>query len=234
MAINQVDEGRCRCRIARCQLGVRMTRLRGSFARLARVATVAHPSIVLALVGLAAAPLACGQRSFAQSSPQDELTAAATAQHSAHYEDAVHHYRNFLASIRSSVSPSTVAEARTDLATALFMLHRYDESLESLQPLIPSNPEATHSDAEGPAATPARPKVAIPAQAWLVRGLDCLELARPGDINRLSDATSSLRRALELNPASGTARMALGDALARSGHLEEAAEEYRQQLRRHA
>src|SRR5207245_8823255 len=42
-------------------------------------------------------------------------------------------------------------------------------------------------------------------------GLDCLEL------NRLPEAIESLQRALAINASAGTARLALGDALARSG-----------------
>jgi tetratricopeptide (TPR) repeat protein len=104
------------------------------------------------------------------------------------------------------------------------MVHRYRESLEALGPLPFS------ANTAGPAAAPpnrsGEPQAgAIPTQAWLVRGLDCLEL------NQLSDAVISLRRALALDEASGTARMGLGDALARSGDLEAAADTYRQQLR---
>lgn len=120
------------------------------------------------------------------------------------------------------------------------MLHRYQESLQALLPLIPSrgpselapDRRAAPGDAGTAGSKQAHPAQALPAQAWLVRGLDYLELSRPGDLNRLSLATVSLRQALKRNPESGTARMALGDALARSGHLEEAADEYREQTRR--
>ena len=94
------------------------------------------------------------------------------------------------------------------------MLHRYSESLEALRPL--SFPPGAPSKLGAPTA--------IPPQAWLVRGLDDLEL------NQLPEATRSLRQAVALDETSGTARLALGDTLARSGELEEAAKVYRQQL----
>lgn len=188
-------------------------------------------AVAIAALALTLGILMSGRRSFAQSSPQDDLAAAAAAERSAHYQDAVRHYQNFLAS-QSSRSSSAVVEARIGLATAFFMLHRYQESLDALQPLIPSMGDLASSAAGASEPRATRPAPSIPAQASLLRGLDDLELSRPGDVNRLSDATASLRRALELNPASGTARMALGDALARSEHLEEAADEYREQLRR--
>jgi tetratricopeptide (TPR) repeat protein len=43
---------------------------------------------------------------------------------------------------------------------------------------------------------------------------------------------ASLRRTLELNPDSGTARLALGDVLARSGRIHEAVKEYEEQTER--
>ena len=195
-------------------------------------AAVMATAVLLALGVSASIRAASGQPLLAQSSTQDDLAAAAAAEHSAHYEDAIRRYQDFLTAAGSSTPQSALNEVRIRLATDFFMLHRYQESLDALQPLIPSN-SAIPRDTLGHAGSkkaPARP--AVPAQAWLVRGLDYLQLSRPGELGQLSEAASSLRQALELNPKSGTARMALGDALARSGNLEGAANEYRQQTRR--
>jgi tetratricopeptide (TPR) repeat protein len=191
---------------------------------------VRRARVALAMI-LSAIALAASEPSLAQSSPQDELAAAAAADHSAHYEDAVRHYRNFLDVAGHSASSSDLAEVRTRLATALFMLHRYQESLEALEPLFLSKSDTARGVTGTGGSKEAPSQQTLPAQAWLVRGLDYLQLSRPGDVGHFSEATSSLRRALELNPKSGTARMALGDALARSDDLEQAADEYREQTR---
>jgi len=140
-----------------------------------------------------------------------ELTAAAAAERSGNYEEAARDYRDFLSKAAPSTPSSAVIEVRTRLATALFMLHRYRDSLQALEPL-----DFTSGGGSAP----------LPGQAWLVRGLDELEL------NQLPEAVRALREALVLNPASGTARLALGDALARSGQLEQAADAYRDELQR--
>ena len=177
----------------------------------------------------------CGKGSFwAQVSPPDELTAASRADKSGHYQEAVRYYEKFLASQTASPLSASVIDARTRLATADFLLHRYRESLEALRPLPfdstvrATTDKAASSKAPGGMSGPSRGPHAspIPLQAWLVRGLDYL------DLNRLADAIPSLRQALALNPDSGTARLALGDALARSGQAEEAADEYREQSQR--
>lgn len=184
---------------------------------------------------LAALLAFCGNgRSFAQVSPQDELAAATKADQSGHYEEAVRYYEKFLADESASPLSLTVIEARTRLATADFMLHRYRESLEALKPLPfdtaghTAVDEAASSKARGGMfGPPNQPNSsAVPVQAWLVRGLDYL------DLNRLGDAIRSLRETLALNPDSGTARLALGDALARGGLPEDAADAYREQSQR--
>ncbi len=158
-----------------------------------------------------------------QPSPQEELKAATAAERSGQYDDAARHYEKYLAAEDTSPTSAAVIEVRTRLATALFMLHRYRDSLQALQPL-PFEVPPQHPSSNGSA--PFRsPVITIPAQAWLVRGLDCLEL------NQLPEAIRTLHQALILNPDSGTARLALADALARSGRLEEAADDYRAQLR---
>lgn len=139
-----------------------------------------------------------------------------TAEEPSNYEAAARQYQEFLAAVTPSTPISAVVQTRTRLATVLFMLHRYRESLEALEPL------------DFPTAGPSKSgaTAAIPTQAWLVRGLDDLEL------NQLPEAIRSLRQVLALDETSGTARLALGDALARSGDLEEAAGVYRRELRR--
>ena len=142
---------------------------------------------------------------------QGDLKAAATAEGSGHYEEAAALYEKLLSGIDSSkVDPWVGVHVRTRLATVYYLLHRYRESVEAVAPLTSKN----------------APAVQLPAQAWLVQGLDQLELGQ------LSQAMDSLRRTLAVNPDSGTARLALGDALERSGRLEEAAEEYEEQTRR--
>jgi tetratricopeptide (TPR) repeat protein len=140
-----------------------------------------------------------------------ELTAAAAAERSGNYEVAARDYRDFLSKAAPSTPSSALTEIRTRLATALFMLHRYRDSLHALNALD---------------FTSGGRSASLSGQAWLVRGLDELEL------NQLPEAVRSLRKALVVNPASGTARLALGDALARRGELERAADAYRDELQR--
>jgi tetratricopeptide (TPR) repeat protein len=118
----------------------------------------------------------------------------------------VSEYEKFLKAPPAGTPPTTLSEARTRLATAYFMQHRYHDSLEVLEPLLTASNN-------------------VPAQAWTVKGLDELEL------NQLSQAVPSLRHAVRENPESPTARLALGDALARSGHMQGAAQEYQRQTR---
>src|SRR5215831_6542463 len=143
---------------------------------------------------------------------QSELRIAATAEQAGHYEEAATLYQRLLLSIpdSSQADPSLVVHVRTRLATDYYLLHRYRESLEAVAPLTAKGSRYNH----------------LPAQAWLVQGLDCLELGQ------LPEAMASLRRTLELNPDSGTARLALGDVLARSGRIHEAVKEYEEQTER--
>lgn len=142
---------------------------------------------------------------------QDELQAAAAADKAGDYEAAARRYQGFLDKVDAAkMKPQALAEIRTRLATLYFLLHKYPESLRAVEPIT-----------KKAAATSA-----APAQAWVVAGLDELEL------NRLPEAIQALRQALKLNPASGTARLALGDAFARGGNLNQAAAEYKEQLRR--
>jgi tetratricopeptide (TPR) repeat protein len=164
----------------------------------------ALPSAVTFL--FVAAPVLFGQATGGNRA----LQAASVAERSGRYEEAAALYQQFLSRTDdSSADPSTLVHARTRLATAYFLLHRYRESLEAVAPLTSNKSRYA----------------GVPAQAWLVDGLDRLELGQ------LPEAIASFERTLALNPASGTARLALGDAFVRSGRLEEAAREYEEQTR---
>jgi tetratricopeptide (TPR) repeat protein len=131
-------------------------------------------------------------------------------------------YENLLRDPPAGTSPSSVNEVEVRLGTVYFLLHRYSDSLGVLEK-IPQDPASVRN------ADPNVTKDILPrslrAQVWLVRGLDYLEL------NQLPKAVVSLQRAVEMQPKSTTARLALGDALARSNRMEEAIKEYEHQIR---
>jgi tetratricopeptide (TPR) repeat protein len=150
--------------------------------------------------------------SFPQVSARSELEAAAAAERAKQYSEAAQHYRKFLAIRPPPVAAAALLQVRLQLATDQFMAHGYQDSLESLRPLLESKPGQN-----GPG---------LLAQARIVAGLDELQL------NRLPNAISDLRQGLQADPASGTARLALGDAYARSGRFSEAVDQYRDQTQR--
>lgn len=154
---------------------------------------------------------ASSPQSSQASTAESELQAATKADKAGDYATAASHFQNFLDKVDpAKMRPQAMMEVRTRLATLYFLLHRYPESLRAVAPV---------TRAQGP-STP------VPVQAWIVQGLDELE------INQVAQAIPSLREALKLNPASGTARLALGDALARNGNLSGALDQYKEQLRR--
>ena len=173
---------------------------------------------VSVIVGLVAA--CCLTRG--QSAGENQPNPLSDDRQNKQYETAVSQYEHLLATAPDRTPGSALFGVRTQLATALFMLHRYDDSLHALEPVVPAN---WKSSSHSPSQT-ASNLVGIPAQAWVVQGLDYLEL------NRLREAIRSLRQALAVNANSGTARLALGDALARGGQLREALREYQEQVRR--
>ena len=130
--------------------------------------------------------------------------AALTALSPEQLNQTVARYQKFLKEPPPGTPSASLTEGRTRLATAYFLLHRYLDSLEVLKAL-----ETTSTK--------------LPAQAWTVKGLDQLE------VNQVSQAVVSLRHAVGENPQSATARLALGDALARSHQMEAAAAEYQRQ-----
>jgi tetratricopeptide (TPR) repeat protein len=132
-------------------------------------------------------------------------------------------YEKFLHEAGADASQSAV-EVQERLGAVYYLLHRYSDSLAELNPVLtrPENSksagvqiQANHDDASK--------RRSLRAQSWLVSGLDYLEL------NQLPSATVSLRHALAMQPDSANARLALGDALARSGRMQEAAREYKDQ-----
>ncbi|PYV14014.1 MAG: hypothetical protein DMG21_19510, partial [Acidobacteria bacterium] len=142
---------------------------------------------------------------------QGKLQAAAAAERDGRYDEAAGLYQKCLSSLGPSAADAAVrVHVRTRLATDYYLLHRYRESLDAVIPVISKDSSAARA----------------PVQAWLVDGLDRLELGK------LPGAIRSLRKTLVLNPDSGTARLALGDALARSGRLEESARQFEEQTRR--
>jgi tetratricopeptide (TPR) repeat protein len=143
-------------------------------------------------------------RAFAQNRSQALKPFAAPE--SSQLENSVIRYQSILSS-PGGMERRTLNQTRVQLATAHFLLHRYADSLQDLGPL-------ESVEAHG-----------MSAQAWTIKGLDELEL------NQLPEAVHSLRLALRANPKGATARMALGDALARSGRMEDAAREYERQIR---
>ncbi|HTV56574.1 MAG TPA: tetratricopeptide repeat protein [Terriglobia bacterium] len=168
---------------------------------------------------MSGAALACGSVGAAQdAAPQQtpfsrELLEAAAAEKAGDYAAAAALYRQVLVKLRPArVSAELLLDVRVRLAKDYYLLHRYEDSLKTIAP------DLTGAGNSAPAT--------LAAQATLVGGLDDLEL------NRLPLAIGNLRRSLALNPASGTARLALGDAYARSSQLEEAAQEYQEELAR--
>lgn len=136
-------------------------------------------------------------------------------------------FEKFLHDAGAGTSESAV-EVQEQLGAVYYLLHRYKDSLGVLEPVLKTQIDSKRS--EDLQRVPAKradglKAESLQAQSWLVSGLDYLEL------NQLPDATRSLRRALAMQPTSANARLALGDALARSGRMQEAAHEYEEQTR---
>jgi tetratricopeptide (TPR) repeat protein len=137
-------------------------------------------------------------------------------------------YEKFLHEAGAATSESAV-EIQEQLGAVYYLLHRYNDSLAVLKPVLRTEANLKSSENLSSVQTSRSDSVkgrALEAQSWLVSGLDYLEL------NQLADATFSLRHALAMQPNSANARLALGDALARTGHMQQAAREYEDQTRR--
>jgi tetratricopeptide (TPR) repeat protein len=130
-------------------------------------------------------------------------------------------YEKFLHDHAAENSASRIA-VQQRLGAVYFLLHRYRDSLDVLAPVLHAEVGSVSAEQKSEKSSSAQ---SLRAQSWLVTGLDHLEL------NELAQATSALRRALSIQPDSANARMALGDALARSGQMEEAAQEYEKQTK---
>ena len=164
--------------------------------------------VCLGMAEVWVAPQASGARGEDQNQSQEQLQKTARF------------YEEFLkdASLPKS-SKSRVIDVEERLGAVYFLLHRYRDSLEVLRPVLEEkSPSKVLQKQSG--------KTVLVAQSWMVSGLDYLEL------NQLPDSIQALRRALALQPENATTRMALGDALARSGRMPEAATEYEAQTRR--
>jgi tetratricopeptide (TPR) repeat protein len=168
-------------------------------------------SIVLSLVGAidrVTAQNAAGNSLLGKQNPEQLQKAALD-------------YEKFLRYPPAGATHDSINQVQARLATVYFLLHRYDDSLAELRKIQLSEP-APHKTEPGTSTDPAAPS--LQAQIYLVSGLDYLEL------NQVPNAVSNLHRALELQPTNATARLAYGDALARSNRMEDALKEYQQQI----
>lgn len=170
---------------------------------------------ILSLGPLSASSQSSSEGTTAVSESPEQLTQAAAR------------YESFLANPPANTPLSDLTAVRVRLGTAYFMLDRYPDSLKALTPVLASDSRklSSKTSASG-AVSPADPNARLMfAQAWLVCGLDHLKL------NQAPDAVSPLRRALALNTTNANARLALGDALARSNRMMDAEKQYEEQLR---
>ena len=187
-----------------------MTTVTAELRRLDKLRFAARFGLFILVLGAAIAS-AAGPPPSQAPGLQNELEAAAAADKAGDYETAARRYQGFLDQVgAANMKPQILVEIRTRLATLYFLLHRYPDSLRTVEPITKK----------------ASAELAVPPQAWVVEGLDELELSK------LPEAIGALHQALKLNPSSGTARLALGDAFARSGDLHQAAAEYKEQLQR--
>jgi tetratricopeptide (TPR) repeat protein len=180
-------------------------------------------SLLLASLLVIAPILSCSALLSDAQSSTDRATPAANLEQIA---EAAARYESFLADPPSNTSQSYLAEVRVRLGTAYFMLDRYPDSLKALTPVLSSDSRKqsfTISTSEKVPSADPNARLML-AQAWLICGLDHLKL------NQASDAVAPLRRALVLNSTNANARLALGDALARSNQMEEAEKQYDEQL----
>lgn len=163
--------------------------------------------ICLCLV-LLAAPIFCMLSIAAQSSSDQAIDESGTSQQ---LQRAVAEYERLLAHPVPGTAFTTLETIRLRLGTAYFLLKRYSDSLRVLSPLIAAR-------ATGPEPRP------LLAQAWLICGLDHL------DLNQAAEAIAPLHRALANDPKNANARLALGDSFARTGQMEDAEQQYEDQL----
>jgi tetratricopeptide (TPR) repeat protein len=172
------------------------------------------PGVLLAGTGLAFS----AAQPAAQSSPDNQ---SGSSQSSQEIEQAAAKYESSLADPAPGTTSAALAEVRVRLGTAYFLLHRYPDSLRALAPVTgPGSREASQEFATHPGTN----NQLLLAQAFLICGLDHLEL------NEARDAIAPLHRALAFDPKNANARLALGDAFARNNQMEEAEKQYEDQL----
>jgi tetratricopeptide (TPR) repeat protein len=194
------------------------------FSRLRRIALSPSFHARLASLLVIAMVVSCSALLSAAQSSVERPTSSETPEQ---LTQAAARYESFLKDPPPNTPLSDLTAVRVRLGTAYFMLDRYPDSLKALTPVLASDSrtQSSKTSASGP-VPPADPNARLMlAQAWLVCGLDHLKLNQP------SDAVSPLRRALAFNTTNANARLALGDALARSNRMEEAEKQYEEQLR---
>lgn len=169
--------------------------------------------LVVALVILVGS-LFRAQPQTSQSSTNGELSSKESPEQ---IKQAVAQYETFLASPTPGTTSFTFTMVRLRLGTAYFLLQRYPESLRALAPLVKA--EGQNNSAQQANVRP------VLAQAWLVCGLDRLEM------NQVTEAIAPLRQSLALEPKNANARLALGDAFARTDRMQDAEQQYEEQLK---
>ena len=149
-----------------------------------------------------------------QSSTNGELSSKQSPEQ---IKQAVAQYVTFLRSPPPGTTSFTITMVRLRLGTAYFLLQRYPESLHALAPQV-------KADGQKSSRQEANVRPAL-AQAWLICGLDHLEM------NQATEAIAPLRQSLALDPKNANARMALGDAFARTDRMQDAEQQYEEQLK---
>lgn len=179
--------------------------------------------LILVAAVLAGMGLGCGSlvAKAQSSSPDSGITGRESP---AQIEQAVAHYEDFLANPAPGTRPSDLLAVRVRLGTAYFLLHEYPESLKALAGVIEAEPHKATTASRSASGSDLNGRLMF-SQAWLVCGLDHLQL------NQVADAIEPLHRALVLDPKNANARLALGDALARDDQMASAEKEYEEQLK---
>jgi tetratricopeptide (TPR) repeat protein len=169
--------------------------------------------LVVALVALAVSVFEARPQT-SQSSTNGELSSKQSPEQ---IKQAVAQYETFLRSPPPGTTSFTFTMVRLRLGTAYFLLQLYSESLHALAPLVKAEEQkSSRQEANVRSAM---------AQAWLICGLDHLEM------NQATVAITPLRQSLALDPMNANARMALGDAFARTDRMQDAEQQYEEQLK---
>ena len=112
-----------------------MTSVPVELQRLDRLKSAARFGLFMLALGAAIASAACLPPSQAPDL-QNELQAAAAADKAGDYETAARRYQGILDQLdAANMKPQTLVEIRTRLATLYFLLHRYPDSLRTVEPI---------------------------------------------------------------------------------------------------